>query len=84
MVVERTGGAGWINPYVANAYELVVHSGPASPGKWHTEERDLGADFRKAFGRVVDRIDAVWLMTDGDQTGALIEGWYGDITLQAR
>lgn len=76
--------AGWINPYVANAYELVVRSGPASPGEWHTEQRDLGADFRKAFGRVVDRIDAVCLMTDGDQTGALVEGWYGDITLQAR
>ena len=24
------------------------------------------------------------LMADGDQTGALVEGWYGDITLQAR
>ena len=76
--------AGWINAYVANAYELVVRSGPAAPGAWHTEERDLGADFRTAFGRVVDRIDAICLMTDGDQTGALVEGWYGDITLQAR
>jgi len=76
--------AGWRNPYVANAYELVVRSGPAGPGQWHTEERDLSADFRKAFGRAVDRIDAVCLMTDGDQTGALVEGWYGDITLQAR
>ncbi len=76
--------AGWINPYVANAYELVVRSGPAAPGEWHTEERDLGADFRTAFGRPVDRIDAICLMTDGDQTGALVEGWYGDITLQVR
>lgn len=77
-------GAGWINAYVANAYELVAHSGPAVPGSWHTEQRDLGADFRTAFGRTVDRIDAICLMTDGDQTGALVEGWYGDITLQAR
>jgi len=76
--------AGWSNPYVADAYELVVRSGPAAPGEWHTEQRDLGADFRTAFGRPVDRIDAVCLMTDGDQTGALVEGWYGDITLQAR
>ena len=76
--------AGWRNPYVADAYELVVRSGPAAPGEWHTEERDLAADFRTAFGRAVDRIDAICLMTDGDQTGALVEGWYGDITLQAR
>ena len=43
--------AGWINPYVANAYELVARSGPAVPGEWHPEQRNLSADVRKAFGR---------------------------------
>ena len=73
-----------MNHYVAHAYEPVARSGPAAPGDWHTEERDLGVDFRTACGRAVDRIDAICLMTDGDQTGALVEGWYGDIILQAR
>jgi hypothetical protein len=40
--------------------------------------------FSLAFGRAVGRVDAMCLMTDGDRTGALVEGWYGDITLQAR
>ena len=53
-------------------------------GQMAYRERDLGADFRSAFGRAVDRIDAICLMTDDDRTGALVEGWYGDITLQAR
>ncbi len=70
--------------HVANAYELVARSGPAAPGEWHTEQRDLSADFRLAFGRAVDRVDAICLLTDGEQTDALVEGWYGDITLQAR
>lgn len=77
-------GAGWVNPYVPNAYQLAARSGPAAPGEWRAEQRDLQADFRAAFGRTIDRIDAVCLMTDGDQTGALVEGWFGDITLQAR
>ena len=34
--------------------------------------------------RARGRPDAICLMADGDQTGALVEGWYGDITLQAR
>jgi Protein of unknown function (DUF3047) len=76
--------AGWTNAYVKNAYEVVARSGPAAPGEWRSEQRDLRADFRAAFGRDIDRVDAVCLMTDGDQTGALVEGWYGDITLQAR
>ena len=77
-------GAAWPNAYVKNAYEVVARSGPAAPGEWRAEQRDLRADFLAAFGRDIDRVDAVCLMTDGDQTGALVEGWYGDITLQAR
>lgn len=67
-VVTEPIGARWINAYVANAYEPVARSGPALPGEWHTKQRDRSVD----------------LMTDGDQAGALVEGWYGDITLQAR
>ncbi|WP_119302986.1 DUF3047 domain-containing protein [Dongia deserti] len=77
-------GAHWANAFVANAQQVVAHSGPAQPGLWRSEQRDLAADFRAAFGRAVDRIDAICLMSDGDQTGALVEGWYGDITFQAR
>jgi Protein of unknown function (DUF3047) len=77
-------GASWPNAFIANAREVVARSGPALPGAWQAEQRDLAADFRAAFGRTVDQIDAVCIMTDGDQSGALVEAWYGDITLKAR
>jgi len=77
-------GATWANAFVPNAHEVAARSGPALPGTWEAEQRDLKADFRTAFGQDIDRIDAVCIMTDGDQTGALVEGWYGDIILQAR
>lgn len=77
-------GAGWANAFVPNAHEVAVRSGPARPGTWVDEEHDLKADFRAAFGQEIDRVDAVCIMTDGDQTGALVEGWYGDIILKAR
>jgi hypothetical protein len=35
-VVAEGVDAGWINAYVANAYELVSRSGPAALGEWHT------------------------------------------------
>jgi hypothetical protein len=76
--------AGWSNAFVPSAHQVAARSGPALPGAWQAEQRDLQADFRAAFGRAVERVDAICLMTDGDQTGALVEGWYGDITLQAR
>lgn len=77
-------GARWVNAFVPNAHQVAARSGPARPGAWQAEQRDLRADFRAAFGREVDRLDAICLMTDGDQTGALVEGWYGDIILQSR
>ena len=69
-------------PYVAHAYEPVVRSGPAAPGEWHTEQA-TSAPISPGL-RGAGRVDAMCLMTDGDRTGALVEGWYGDITLQAR
>jgi hypothetical protein len=77
-------GAAWANAFVPNAHEVAARSGPAQPGAWVEEERDLRADFHAAFGQAIDRVDAVCIMTDGDQTGALVEGWYGDIILKAR
>ncbi len=77
-------GAAWPNAFTASAHEVVARSGPARPGAWQTEQRDLAADFSAAFGHAFDRIDAVCVLTDGDQTGALVEAWYGDITLTAR
>lgn len=74
----------WPNAFVADAYQIVARSGPAQPGRWQIEQRNLRADFQRAFGRTVDRVDAICLMTDGDQTGALVEGWYGDITVRAQ
>lgn len=76
--------ATWPNAFVPNVREVVARSGPPAPGTWNEERRDLKADFRAAFGGEVDRVHAVCIMTDGDQTGALVEGWYGDITFQPR
>jgi hypothetical protein len=40
--------------------------------------------FSQSLRGAVDRIDAICRIADGDRTGALVEGWYGDTTLQAR
>jgi hypothetical protein len=85
-VWSQSGPAGaiWPNPFAGEAREIAARSGPPLPGEWRQERRNLHDDFQAAFGRAVQHVDAVCLMTDGDQTGALVEGWYGDITLQAK
>jgi hypothetical protein len=51
-------------------------------GEWRSERRDFRADCHVA--RVDGGTAAIRLMTDSDRTGALVEGWDGDIILQVR
>ena len=69
---------------VANAYTdrvkmVVLQSGPARAGWWVVENRDIYADYKKAFGGEPTRISGVAIMTDSDNTGESARAWYGDI-----
>jgi hypothetical protein len=61
-------GAHWPNPYTDKAHVFVVRSGSADVGRWVEQQRDVLADFRTAFGEDVERVDALALMTDCDDT----------------
>lgn len=69
---------------VANAYTdrvkmVVLQSGTARAGRWVAENRDIYADYKKAFGGEPTRISGVAIMTDSDNTGESARAWYGDI-----
>jgi hypothetical protein len=69
---------------VANAYTdrvkmVVLQSGTARAGQWVTENRNIYADYKKAFGEEPTRISGVAIMTDSDNTGESARAWYGDI-----
>lgn len=64
---------------------IVVESGARRLGQWLQEERDVGDDFRRAFGRdAPDMVQAVVLFTDNDQTGEPVEAYYGLIRALTR
>ncbi len=69
----------WHNPFTGNARHIALRSGPEQLGQWLDERRDLRADWRRAFGEDIVRIDAVALMTDTDNSGLAASAWYGDI-----
>lgn len=56
---------------------IVVESGKENSGKWITERRNLIKDFEKAFGYPPqDRIYAIVLFTDNDQTNQPVKAFY--------
>jgi hypothetical protein len=75
----RPVGARWPNPFTSQAMMLAVDSGDTGAGAWVSHKRNVRDDLRAAFGEDVTRIDAVALMTDGDNGGRRARAWYGDI-----
>jgi hypothetical protein len=72
-------GARWPNPFTGQAMMLAVDSGAARAGAWVSHKRNVREDLRAAFGEDVSVIQAVAVMTDGDNGGRRARAWYGDI-----
>lgn len=69
------------NAFSSNAMMVAVESGTEQTGKWITEKRDILADYRRLFGTEPQRIGAIAIMTDTDNTGAEATAWYGEISI---
>jgi hypothetical protein len=78
---QRAEGTVLPNPHTDRVRMIVVDSGAKHANEWRCHERDLRADYRKAFGTDPGRVIAVGIMTDTDNTRSKAESWYGDIAL---
>jgi len=61
---------------------LVVASGTAGLGNWHSLRRNLAEDYRRAYGAEPGRVLSMAVMTDTDNTGTHAVGEYADIRLE--
>ena len=64
--------------------KIVLESGAAHVGQWLSYERDVSADYRRAFGEEPGALLGVALMTDADNTASRASGEYGEVRLLAR
>jgi hypothetical protein len=78
---RRTPGSVVINPRTDRIRKLVMESGPKHLGQWLDYERDIRADFEKAFGEPPGALVAIGIMTDTDNTQSTAQAWYGPVKL---
>lgn len=71
-----------VNPRTDRIRKLVVESGPQRLRQWLSYERDIRADFEKAFGEPPGALVGLAIMTDTDNTRSSTRAWYGPIALQ--
>lgn len=69
------------NPFTDTTQMVAVNSGAERTGEWVSVERDIVADYRKAFGRKPPKLVGVAIMSDSDNTGESATAWYGDVRL---
>jgi len=79
---REPAGAMFPSPYTANVAMCVVRSGNADAGRWWAESRDVLADYRQFFGRSPEKISAVAVLVDTDNTGSEAEAWFADLRLE--
>jgi hypothetical protein len=81
---NRPKGSAWPNAYASQAMMTALQSGASRAGEWVTERVDLAKDFRSLHGSSHGIVHGLAIMTDCDDIGKPIEGWYGEIRLRAR
>lgn len=64
--------------------KIVLESGSDKLGQWLDYDRDIHADFEKAFGEPPGTLLSVGIMTDTDNTKSSTIAWYGPVRLLAR
>ncbi len=70
-----------VNPQSDRIRKIVVESGVTGLRQWRSYRRNLVEDFRLAFGEAPGALQAMAVMTDGDNTQSQVNTWYGDISL---
>lgn len=73
-------GSVWPNAFTKNAVMVALQSGNPAPGNaWRQEVRNVRDDFKAFFGIDLDSINGVAIMTDCDNVGLPMVGYYKNL-----
>ena len=81
---KRAPGSVIASPRTDRIRKLVVESGPKKLNQWLDYERDIRADFERAFGEKPGALVGIGIMTDSDNTRSTTQAWYGPVRLAPR
>jgi len=69
------------NAHTSRIKMIVVDSGWDNLSTWHKHQRDLAADYKRAYGEAPGEVIGIALLTDTDNTKSETRAIYGDIEL---
>lgn len=78
---RREPGTVVASPRTARVRTIVVESGTHRLGQWLDYERDIRADYQRAFGEPPGALVGIGIMSDSDNTRSTSQAWYGPLRL---
>ncbi len=81
---KRQPGSVVINPRTDRIRSVVVESGSKNLRQWLDYQRNIRADFEKAFGELPGNLMSVGIMTDSDNTKTQTVAAYGKVFFGAK
>lgn len=76
---KRQPGSVVVNPRTDRIRSIVVESGTKNLTQWLDYQRNIRADFEKAFGETPGNLISVGIMTDSDNTKTQVSASYGKV-----
>ncbi|MBI5276424.1 MAG: DUF3047 domain-containing protein [Burkholderiales bacterium] len=78
---KREPGTVIRSPRTDRIRKVVLESGPARLDRWLDYERDIRADYERAFGEAPGALVGIAIMTDSDNTRSRTRALYGPISV---
>lgn len=78
---QRVPGTLITSPRTDRIRKLVVESGAKNLNQWLDYERNIRADYERAFGEAPGALTGIGIMTDSDNTRTTAQAWYGPVRL---
>jgi hypothetical protein len=78
---KREPGTVIASPRTARVRTVVVESGTRKLNQWLDYERDIRADYERAFGETPGALVGIGIMSDSDNTRSTTQAWYGPVRL---
>ncbi len=69
-------------PFV-HIFAVVCESGPAETNQWVTENRNLAADYQRAFGKPAPRVNGLRIQINSQHTGTVAESYFGEVAFRS-
>lgn len=68
---------------LVHVFAVVCESGAAQANQWLSENRNVAADYERAYGKPAPRVKGLRLQINSQHTGTVAESYFGDVAFRS-